>query len=1182
VVSTVRSGQAVPAHVTPAVFEKAVAYAKAHGLIQHQGQRRVNGAMIASGPATSGYALPPGAPPVGCSTLGNVGGYTWPTVNHEGTPCYLDGYGSNSGTGSEYVPAYGPQTVFPGQSFTLGTVINPLSNPNLPAGPVPSAWQLGWDNLFDYWPLLRSTTGLAANEISGYDFVWENGIAPQLDNSGCYTASGGYDAGRFQNVCTVADDAGPYYATPAGQEVPWMVAAGSIDDRGGGSGGAPAVFNCFEICPGPPQWDGVEIEEPVNIEPSPYAGFEWIGSGLYSADFSDTSLSDLQITSWSWNFGDGSTSSEQDPDHVYSTGGQYTVSLTITSVDGQTSTTSGTVTVPGYLTVSSQIGKSSSTQTLPMGQSLPLSVTVTNPDEQGVLDVTPATPVLPADGALTWSGSWDCSNCQTPLPPGDSETFTSEVTAAAVNTHSDTVSVSVSGTEDTVAVSGGPATSNAVRTLEDVTVTALVPGTGQDDGGDPITVVGTGFQSANKTSLVKSVTFDPTGGSTPLAGVNVVVSSDTSLTVTTPSAATLAEANPTGPVTADVVVHTATQTSPESQADLFTFQCSKQTALDVGDYVAAGCFNAPDKTDDTLASPGQLDGMQVTPASSATVVDFSTLASSPSVGVSGGSATLGVNLGNFGIASLCLLPSSATLAAGSTWTCTVSPGATVAGWPVFGSVSFNPTGAGTVSGTLTTQLPPILGGGTATMTFTSSASSGTTVTVTAPNGGNLGQLWGLTFKSLSFNSSKGTWDVTGSAQTSAGKDTNFTGQLTYSGTSLIGGRLTVGEISVGGILTFSKIDLGYASGSWTASATLAQAKQTAAVSLKFNSTGQLTSGSITTGKILLFDCLPLDSLSLTYSAGAWGLATTASVSGGGTLGASLAIANGEVTGGSITLSGGSLPLFNQLSLTALALSYSSAAGKTTYAATIGVQLPGTVVSGVVGSFTVTNGTFTDGSLKVTGNVPLFAGLVLHSLEASFKTPTNPDGTSGLEVCGGVGLTAGPTVGDTSIAEIDGALDYTFPSSTGSSVYRAVGSLVVPSLGTDNGVLGTAAMKYVSDSSLATFQLSLGKGGASAHCPLAALGTSTGLKLPGGLQITGTINGDLNSTELFVTGSASIVAPKIAGMAGGVDGTVAIDATDITACASVAGIKGRSGFTYTWDGAYTPYVGDCVLPSSPFA
>jgi PKD repeat protein len=53
------------------------------------------------------------------------------------------------------------------------------------------------------------------------------------------------------------------------------------------------------------------------------------------------------FTGWSWDFGDGSTSTSQNPTHVYNTPGQYTVSLTVTDGYGQvvTETKTGLIAV---------------------------------------------------------------------------------------------------------------------------------------------------------------------------------------------------------------------------------------------------------------------------------------------------------------------------------------------------------------------------------------------------------------------------------------------------------------------------------------------------------------------------------------------------------------------------------------------------------------------------------------------------------------------------------------------------------------------------------------------------------------------------------------------------------------------------------------------------------------------
>ncbi|MGD6805594.1 MAG: PKD domain-containing protein [Candidatus Bathyarchaeia archaeon] len=64
----------------------------------------------------------------------------------------------------------------------------------------------------------------------------------------------------------------------------------------------------------------------------------------YNTSFIDTSTAgSSKINQWSWNFGDGATSAEQNPQHIYSTIGLKTVSLTVTDAEGKSSTTTKTL-----------------------------------------------------------------------------------------------------------------------------------------------------------------------------------------------------------------------------------------------------------------------------------------------------------------------------------------------------------------------------------------------------------------------------------------------------------------------------------------------------------------------------------------------------------------------------------------------------------------------------------------------------------------------------------------------------------------------------------------------------------------------------------------------------------------------------------------------------------------------
>ncbi|MFY9195675.1 MAG: PKD domain-containing protein, partial [Methanoculleus sp.] len=70
------------------------------------------------------------------------------------------------------------------------------------------------------------------------------------------------------------------------------------------------------------------------------------GSVPLAVQFTDESIGD--ITSWSWDFGDGSTSTEQNPEHIYVSAGNYTVSLTVSNAYGFS-----TETKIDYITVTS-------------------------------------------------------------------------------------------------------------------------------------------------------------------------------------------------------------------------------------------------------------------------------------------------------------------------------------------------------------------------------------------------------------------------------------------------------------------------------------------------------------------------------------------------------------------------------------------------------------------------------------------------------------------------------------------------------------------------------------------------------------------------------------------------------------------------------------------------------------
>ncbi len=101
--------------------------------------------------------------------------------------------------------------------------------------------------------------------------------------------------------------------------------------------------------------------------------------------------------SWVWSFGDGATSTLQDPVHTYTAAGNYAVTLTASNDMG-----SNTITQPGYITVNAAIPLASFTSNVTSGSN-PLSVQFT--------DTSNNTPT----GWYWTFGDGDTANSQNPV-----------------------------------------------------------------------------------------------------------------------------------------------------------------------------------------------------------------------------------------------------------------------------------------------------------------------------------------------------------------------------------------------------------------------------------------------------------------------------------------------------------------------------------------------------------------------------------------------------------------------------------------------------------------------------------------------------------------------------------------------------------------------------------------------
>jgi len=109
-----------------------------------------------------------------------------------------------------------------------------------------------------------------------------------------------------------------------------------------------------------------------SVQKSPVADFTSKQTGSLTVQFNDTSSN--SPSGWNWKFGDGSTSTDANPAHTYTSAGTYKVDLTVSNADG-TNATSKEITVTA--TGSSASPQASFTAFPPFGRA-PLAVKFTS------------------------------------------------------------------------------------------------------------------------------------------------------------------------------------------------------------------------------------------------------------------------------------------------------------------------------------------------------------------------------------------------------------------------------------------------------------------------------------------------------------------------------------------------------------------------------------------------------------------------------------------------------------------------------------------------------------------------------------------------------------------------------------------------------------------------------------
>ncbi|HEV8064826.1 MAG TPA: FG-GAP repeat protein, partial [Acidimicrobiales bacterium] len=645
--------------------------------------------------------------------------------------------------------------------------------------------------------------------------------------------------------------------------------------------------------------------------------------------------------------------------------------------------------------------------------------------------------------------------------------------------------------------------------------------------------------------------------------------------------------------------------------------CEEDSDLTDGSWQVGGCFDEPDATDYDASGTSYLDGMPIVPSTKSDVVDYSTGGKSGDSLDTSGATSLSLNTAKISGGKLPtveltkLLPKNINL--GKPVTISLPKAFNWPGPSISGSITFTANKDGSATGVATGKLPASLGGGTATITVTTQAGKGVTsivatavegsagnffkvkalkltyasntwtidaigATATSPpprltgtlvyadNGtvasgvlqltaGTLANLFRLDAIKLSYTAKTSTWTVDAIA-TSGDQKQTLNGTLTYaSNGSLSTGSLTIHNVLVAGLILLKTFQVTYAAGKgWSASADLAQGDQAAQVSMSFTNDGQLVAGSLSASGVTLFQVFKLTLFQVSYEAAkdAWSLKIE--ISGGksgSTTKAELSVVGGQVTGAAIHFT--NISLLGKVTLKVLDLSYTTPHGDDVFSGHAELQLPGTLVSGVAGDFTFVNGSFSSGSITLSGNVPLYGGVYLTELRA--KLALGPP----EEIGGGASLSAGPETSAGRLLGFDGDFDYVFANPKNpAGVYTFTGTLSAL-----KNTLGQAVLTV--DQTGIDLKVTFGENG-------------QGFKIGKIVTVNGTITGHLvPATSSFSARGTVEFVFSYKGHSINASGVLSASNRGLTACAPIASLskKGDSGIAYEWGGTPVIKIGDCA-------